>query len=101
VGQLFIQTYTNQTTSWLVRNWSTFNARTNHEHTQIHKIHHGPNLGETTTFSLIVFYVVNHKGCTQMSSSPEIPEIGSPEIFEILKIGILATLEAHNFFLDL
>jgi hypothetical protein len=32
-----------------------------------------------------------------MSSSPEIPEIGSPEILEILKIGILATLEAHNF----
>ncbi len=81
-----------------MHSWSTFGARTNHEHTQTHKIHHGPNLGEATTFSLIVFYVVNHKGYTQMAFSPEIPKIGSPEILEIFKIGTLTTLEAHNVF---
>jgi hypothetical protein len=31
-----------------------FNARTNHEQTQTHKIHHGLDLGETITFPLIV-----------------------------------------------
>ncbi len=30
-------------------NWSTFGARTSHEQTQTHKIHHSPDLGETTT----------------------------------------------------
>jgi hypothetical protein len=29
---------------------NTFGARTNHEQTQIHKTHHGPNLGEVTIF---------------------------------------------------
>jgi hypothetical protein len=50
VGQLFTWTYTNQATSWLVRNWSIFGARTSHEQTQTHKTHHSPNSGEITTF---------------------------------------------------
>jgi hypothetical protein len=32
-SQLFTQTYTNQTTSWLVCNWSIFGARTSHGQT--------------------------------------------------------------------
>jgi hypothetical protein len=54
-GQLFTRIYKNQTTSWLLCSWSTFGAWMNHGPTQTHKIHHGPNLGETTTFPLIVF----------------------------------------------
>ncbi len=38
-----------------------------HGHTRTHKIQHSLNLGEATTFSLIVFFVINHKGCIQMS----------------------------------
>jgi hypothetical protein len=80
---------TNQTTSWLMCNYNTFCARTSHEQTRPHKTHHGPNLGEATTFPFILFYVFDHKASTQMSfclRSPEIPKIETP-----------ATLEAHNF----
>jgi hypothetical protein len=66
-SQLFTQTYTNQITSWLVRNWNTFGVETNHEHTRTHKTHHGPDLGEATTFPLIVFFVISHGGYIQMS----------------------------------
>jgi hypothetical protein len=30
--------------------WNIFGARMNHMHTQIHKTHHGSNLGEAITF---------------------------------------------------
>jgi len=86
---LFTQTSTNQTTSCLVHNWSTFGAWTNHEQTRTHKIHHSLDLGEATIFPLIVFYVLHHRDNTQMSFCPETPEIP--------KIGTLLTLEAHNF----
>jgi hypothetical protein len=39
---------------WFVRSWNIFGARTSHGQTQIHKIHHGLDLGEATTFSLII-----------------------------------------------
>jgi hypothetical protein len=58
---------TNQTTIWLVCNWSTFGARMSHKHTWTHKIHHGSNLGEATIFSLVVFSVINQGGYIQMS----------------------------------
>jgi hypothetical protein len=64
-----------------------------HGQTRIHKTHHGPDLGEATTFPLIVYFVPNHETSTQMSFCPKTPK-GSPEIS---KIGILTTLEAHNF----
>jgi hypothetical protein len=41
---------TNQTTSWLVHNRNTFGAWMSHGHTRTHKTHHGPDLGEATTF---------------------------------------------------
>jgi hypothetical protein len=65
--QLLTRTCTNQTTSWLVHGLSTFGARTNHEQTQTHKTHHGLNLGEATTFPLIVYYVPLHKVHIQMA----------------------------------
>jgi len=42
---------------------------------KIHKTHHGPNLGEATTFPLIVFFVPNHKANTQMSFCMRKPKL--------------------------
>jgi hypothetical protein len=57
-----------------------------HAQTRTHKINHNMDLGEATTFPLIVFFVPNHMACTQMSFC-----------IEILKIETLMTLKAHNF----
>ncbi len=40
-SQIFTRTCANQTTSWLMNNWSIFGAQTNHGQTWIHKTHHG------------------------------------------------------------
>ncbi len=56
--------------------WNIFGAQTNHEHTQTHKTHQCPNLGEATTFPLIVLYVISHGGCTQMSFCLRTPKLG-------------------------
>jgi hypothetical protein len=63
-----------------------FGGRTNHEQTQIHKTHHGPDLGEATTFPLIVYFVPLHEVHIQMTFCPEIP-----------KVGTFTTLGPHNF----
>jgi hypothetical protein len=42
--------------------------------TQAHKIHHNSDLGEATTFSLIVFFMLSHGAYTQMSFCPETPK---------------------------
>ncbi len=90
---------------------NTFGAWTTHRQTQIHKTHHDPDLGEATTFPLIVLFMLSHGTNTQNvilsqyflcmatrlapkchfvlglpSWSPEIPKIGTP-----------LTLKAHNF----
>jgi hypothetical protein len=56
-----------------------------HEQTSTHKIHHNSNLGEATTFPLILFFVPGHGTNTQISIFPEILEIVTP-----------TTLQAHN-----
>jgi hypothetical protein len=73
-NQSFTWTCTNQTISWLVHSWNIFGVRTNHKQTWTHKTHHGPNLGEATTFPLIVYYVPNHETSTQMSFCPRTPK---------------------------
>jgi len=73
-----------------MHSWSTFGARTSHGQTQTHKIHHGPNLGEATTFSLIVYFVPLQEAHIQMVFL----SLGSPEI---AKVGTPATLGPHNF----
>jgi hypothetical protein len=83
----------NQTTSWLVHNWSTFGAKTNHGQTQTHKTHHGPNLGEAITFPLIVYFVPSHGTSTQMSFCLGTPKWES----RIPTTRTYGTLEAHNF----
>jgi hypothetical protein len=57
-----------------------------------HKTHHGPDLGEATTFPLIVFFVPSHYPNVILSQDSQIetPGMGTP-----------TTFEAHNFFLDL
>jgi hypothetical protein len=67
-------THTNQTTDWLVHGWNTFGARTSHGQIRTHKTHHDPNLGKTTTFPLIVYYVAGHRTNIQMAFCPETPK---------------------------
>ncbi len=57
----------NQTISWLVRRWNTSDAWTSHMQTWTHKTRHSSNLGETTTFPLIVFSMPRHGANNQMS----------------------------------
>jgi len=73
-----------------MHSWDTFGAWTNHGQTWIQKIHHDLDLGEATTFPLIV--------CLAMGPTLKchfVPKLSSwsPEIFEI---GIVTTLGAHN-----
>ncbi len=86
-SQLFTQTCTNQTTSWLMHSCNTFGAWTSHAQTQTHKTHHGPNLGEATTFPLILFSLPSHGGCTQMSFCPATPKL--VRVSKFPKLGLL------------
>jgi hypothetical protein len=48
------------------------------EWTHTHKTHHSPDLGEATSFLLIVLFVLGHGSCTQMSFCPRIPRLWIP-----------------------
>jgi hypothetical protein len=52
---------------WLVHNWITFGARMSQGQPQTHKTHHNPDLGEATTFPLIVYSAPLHMGHIQMT----------------------------------
>jgi hypothetical protein len=65
-------------TSWLVHYWSTFGARMNHNQIQIHKTHHGSDLGEATTFPLTVHFVPLHKAHIQMTFG-----LGTPKLLKL------------------
>jgi hypothetical protein len=80
VCQLFTWACTNQT-NWLVRSCNILDARKNHRHTWTHKINHGLDLGETTTFPPYSIFCDHPQGLIQMSSC-----LGTPNI-----------LEDHNF----
>jgi hypothetical protein len=58
---LLTRTCTNQTTSWLMHSLSIFGVRTSHRKTRTHKTHHGLDLGEVTTFPLIVYFLPLHE----------------------------------------
>jgi hypothetical protein len=52
----------------------------NHGHTQTYKTHHNPNLGEATTFPLIIFYVISHGGYIYPNVIfPRVPKLGVPK----------------------
>jgi hypothetical protein len=55
----------------------------NHKQTRTHKIHHSPDLGETTTFPLIVFFLFGHMACTQMSFCLGTPKLGIPKFSKL------------------
>jgi hypothetical protein len=52
---------------------NTFGVRTSHMQTQTHKTHHGLDLGEATTFPLIVYFVPLHVAHIQMAFGPKTP----------------------------
>ncbi len=74
-----------------MHSWNTFGAWMNHGHIQTHKIHHGLDLGETITFPLIVFSMINHGGYIQMSFCPGTPKLG---VHKFPKLGLLAVWRA-------
>jgi len=53
---------------------STFGAKTSHMQTQTHKTHHSSDLGETTTFPLIVYFVPLHEAHIQIAFCPKTPK---------------------------
>jgi hypothetical protein len=58
----------------LVHSWNTFSVRTNHGQIRTHKTHHILDLGEVTTFPLIVYYVPLHEAHIQMAFFPRTPK---------------------------
>jgi hypothetical protein len=68
-----------------MHSWNIFGAWMNHGHTRIHKIHRSPNLGEATTFPLIIFFVPGHGACTQISFCFRTPKLG---VLKFPKLGI-------------
>jgi hypothetical protein len=91
-NQSLTQICTNQTTSWLVHSWNIFGVRTSHRQTWTHTTHHGSDLGEATTFPLVVYFVPGHRTSTRMTFCPGLPSGSS----KIPKVGTLAILGAHN-----
>ncbi len=63
--------------------------------TRSHKTHHGPDLGEATTFPLIVFFVLNHEACTQMSFCPKTFKLG---VLKFPKLGLLQLWRLITFY---
>ncbi len=51
-----------------------FGALISHGQTQTHKTHHGLELGEATTFTLIIYSMHGHETNTQMSFCPMTPK---------------------------
>jgi hypothetical protein len=77
---------------------STFDAWMRHEHTQTHKTNHGMDLGEATTFPIIVFFFISHGGYIQMSFCPQTPKLRVPKLS---KLGLLALWKAITCCADL
>jgi hypothetical protein len=69
-------------------------AWTNHGHTRTHKTHHSSDLGEATTFPPYNIFYALPQG---VHSNVILSQDSQVESFEISKIRIPATLEAHNF----
>ncbi len=76
-----------------MHNLNAFGARTSHGQTQTHKTHHGPDLGEATTFPLKYTMWLPIGPTSKWLFVSKLPS-GSPEI---AKIGTLMTLGPHNF----
>jgi hypothetical protein len=66
-------------TKWLVHSWNTLGARMSHGLTRTHKTHHGPDLGEATTFPIIVYSVAGHGAYIQMAFLSRDSRVGVPK----------------------
>jgi hypothetical protein len=82
-----------QTTKWLVHiprhPWVLGQATG----TLDHKIHHGPDSGEATTFPHIVFFAAFRWGYIQMALFPGTPKLKSRNCPEIVPVGVLRLWE--------
>jgi hypothetical protein len=68
-------------TSWLEVILHAFGVGTNHGLTRTHMTHHGPDLGEATTFPLIVFSAALRWGYIQVAlflGTPKVESRNSP-----------------------
>ncbi len=72
--QLLTWTCTKLNIRWSVHSWSTFGAKTSHGQIRTHKIHHGPDLGEATTFPFIIYFMLLHEAHIQMAFCPMTPK---------------------------
>jgi len=81
-----------------MHNLNTFGARMNHKHTRTNKTYHCLNLGEATTFPLIVFSMISHKGYIQMSFCPRTPKLG---VLKLPKLGLPALWKDITSYVDL
>ncbi len=61
--------------------------------TLTHKTHHGPDLGEATTFSHIVFSAALRRGYIQMALFPGTPKLESRNCPETVPVGVLGLWE--------
>ncbi len=59
-----------------------------------HKTHHGPDLGEATTFPLIVYFVASHKAYIQMAFLSRDSQVGVPNSRQL---GLPRLWSPHNF----
>ncbi len=79
-----------------MHNWSTFGARTSHGQTQTHKTHHSPNLGEATTFPLIIYYMALQEAHIQMAflsrdsqmGNLKFPKLGLPQLWSPITLCV-------------
>ncbi len=78
--------------------WNTFDARKSHGQTRTHKTHHGPNLGEATTFPLIVHSAPLHEAHIQMTFLFQDSQMG---VSKFPKLGLLQLWSPITFCADL
>jgi hypothetical protein len=80
-----------------MHNLNIFGAKTNHGQTRIHKSHHGPNLGESITFPLIVYFVAGHGTNIQMTFCLKTPkwESQNSQSWDFRNFGGHITLSAN------
>jgi hypothetical protein len=69
-----------------VHSWNIFVVRTSHGQTRTHKIHHSPDLGQATTFPLIVYFVPLHEAHIQNGILSRDSQMGVPKF---PKLGLL------------